>query len=285
MRIGVMGAGAVGCYYSGMLARGGHEVVLVGRPVHVEAMREHGLRMETAAFDERIAVEAATEPEVIAGCDVVLVAVKSADTDKGSSIRPVARLYRSQIAGDKADSVALHDLEVGKSVAQGLRSVSVHSATASARIRSRRSGRNTVSGTRSTGHPTTRLTSRSSAPSCIRLRGRAIVNSRSTSEPSWSCPVATDPKTRTSRPPAAATSPLTSPACWRNLRPNGDVPWKRSRRDTSGWLRPISAAICVCVIPAAEACRTARTNSPRPCAFSWSARRAASARVVDMSQV
>jgi 2-dehydropantoate 2-reductase len=32
MKIAVMGAGAVGCYYGGMLARAGREVVLIGRP-------------------------------------------------------------------------------------------------------------------------------------------------------------------------------------------------------------------------------------------------------------
>jgi len=31
MKIAVMGAGAVGCFYGGMLARAGHEVVLIGR--------------------------------------------------------------------------------------------------------------------------------------------------------------------------------------------------------------------------------------------------------------
>ena len=31
MRIAVMGAGAVGCYYGGMLSRAGHQVMLIGR--------------------------------------------------------------------------------------------------------------------------------------------------------------------------------------------------------------------------------------------------------------
>ena len=52
LKISVMGAGAVGCYFGGMLARGGHEVTLVARPAHVEAIRRDGLRMETKAFDE-----------------------------------------------------------------------------------------------------------------------------------------------------------------------------------------------------------------------------------------
>ena len=32
-----MGAGAVGCYYGGLLARAGHDVVLIARPQHVAA--------------------------------------------------------------------------------------------------------------------------------------------------------------------------------------------------------------------------------------------------------
>ena len=39
MKIAVMGAGAVGSYFGGMLARAGHEVTLVARPAHVEAIR------------------------------------------------------------------------------------------------------------------------------------------------------------------------------------------------------------------------------------------------------
>jgi len=43
-RIAVMGAGAVGCYYGFKLARAGHDVVLIGRPQHVEAVEHQGLR-------------------------------------------------------------------------------------------------------------------------------------------------------------------------------------------------------------------------------------------------
>jgi 2-dehydropantoate 2-reductase len=51
MKIAVMGAGAVGSYYGGMLARAGHDMVLIGRPQHVEAIERHGLRLETQTFD------------------------------------------------------------------------------------------------------------------------------------------------------------------------------------------------------------------------------------------
>ena len=43
VKIAVMGAGAVGCYYGGLLARAGHDVVLIGRAGHVEAIRRAGL--------------------------------------------------------------------------------------------------------------------------------------------------------------------------------------------------------------------------------------------------
>lgn len=76
-----MGAGAVGCYYGGMLARAGHAVVLIGRPAHVEAVKRHGLRLQTQRFDETVAIAAATEASAVAGADLVLCCVKSTDTE------------------------------------------------------------------------------------------------------------------------------------------------------------------------------------------------------------
>ncbi|EFI52434.1 ketopantoate reductase family protein [Afipia sp. 1NLS2] len=90
MKIAVMGAGAVGCFYGGMLARGGHEVTLIGRPVHVEAITKRGgLRFESAIFDGVIPIGANTNPSAVAGADVVLFCVKSADTEEaGQQIAP-----------------------------------------------------------------------------------------------------------------------------------------------------------------------------------------------------
>lgn len=81
MRVAVMGAGAVGCYYGAMLARAGHAVVLIGRPAHVEAVRAQGLRLETRAFDEQVRLDASTEASAVQGADLVLFCVKSTDTD------------------------------------------------------------------------------------------------------------------------------------------------------------------------------------------------------------
>ena len=80
MKTAILGAGAVGCYYGGMLARAGREVVLIGRAPHVEAMNRDGLYMETKAFQEHVRVTARTDAAGVAGADMVLCCVKSNDT-------------------------------------------------------------------------------------------------------------------------------------------------------------------------------------------------------------
>jgi 2-dehydropantoate 2-reductase len=89
MKIAVMGAGAVGCYYGGLLARAGNDVVLIGRPQHVEAVERQGLRLETKTFDERIRISASTEASAVRGAQLVLFCVKSNDTESGAAaIKP-----------------------------------------------------------------------------------------------------------------------------------------------------------------------------------------------------
>jgi 2-dehydropantoate 2-reductase len=80
MKIAVMGAGAVGCYYGGMLARAGHDVVLIGRGQHVDAIDRRGLFMDTQAFREYVPVRASTEASAVGGAELVLCCVKSTDT-------------------------------------------------------------------------------------------------------------------------------------------------------------------------------------------------------------
>lgn len=89
MKVAVMGAGAVGCYYGGMLARAGHEVTLIARPQHVAAVERDGLRMETRAFDERVRVGADTDASAAEGADLILFCVKSTDTESaGAQLKP-----------------------------------------------------------------------------------------------------------------------------------------------------------------------------------------------------
>jgi 2-dehydropantoate 2-reductase len=81
-----MGAGAVGCYYGGMLCRAGHPVMLIGRTPHVEAIRQHGLLMDTTGFRAHIPVQASTEVGDIQGASLVLCCIKSNDTENAAAM-------------------------------------------------------------------------------------------------------------------------------------------------------------------------------------------------------
>ena len=107
-RVAVVGAGAVGCYYGAMLARAGHAVTLIGRPVHVEAMNRGGLRLEARGADERIAVSASADPAAVAGATLVLVCVKSGDSEAAAAqmrphLHPEAVVMSLQNGVDNAD--------------------------------------------------------------------------------------------------------------------------------------------------------------------------------------
>jgi len=80
-RIAVLGSGAVGCYFGGMLARVGAPVTLIGRPQHVKAIARDGLFLDTLHFQEKIPVSASTEVSAVRDADLVLFSVKSLDTE------------------------------------------------------------------------------------------------------------------------------------------------------------------------------------------------------------
>jgi 2-dehydropantoate 2-reductase len=88
----VLGAGAVGCYYGGMLARSGASVTLIGRAAHVDAIRRDGLVIERASGREVVRVEASTGVEAVREAGIVLVCVKSQDSD--AAARTLAPLLR-----------------------------------------------------------------------------------------------------------------------------------------------------------------------------------------------
>ena len=85
MKTAVMGAGAVGCYYGGMLARAGHDVVLIGRAQHVDAVRRDGLFLDTKAFQTHVPMQADTAVSAIKGAKLVLCCVKSTDTQSAAA--------------------------------------------------------------------------------------------------------------------------------------------------------------------------------------------------------
>ena len=79
-----MGAGGVGSYFGGMLARAGIDVTLIGRPAHVEAIQRGGLLLDTASLRERVQIGASTDPDAVAGAGFVLFCVKTTDTETAS---------------------------------------------------------------------------------------------------------------------------------------------------------------------------------------------------------
>jgi len=84
IRVAVLGAGAVGSYFGGMLARVGSQVTLIGRPAHVEAIRAGGLFLDAATFQERIAIGASAEVSAARDADVILFCVKTTDTEEAA---------------------------------------------------------------------------------------------------------------------------------------------------------------------------------------------------------
>jgi 2-dehydropantoate 2-reductase len=83
-RIAVLGAGAVGSYFGGMLARAGAPVILIGRPRHVEAITRDGLFLDSVHFQEHIPVSASTSERAARDADIVLLCVKTVDTENAA---------------------------------------------------------------------------------------------------------------------------------------------------------------------------------------------------------
>lgn len=92
-RVAVVGAGAVGGYFGGMLARAGAHVTLIGRPAHVDVWTRDGLLLDSIHFQQRIPVAASTEVAASRDADLVLFSVKSLDTEE--TARQLAHYRRS----------------------------------------------------------------------------------------------------------------------------------------------------------------------------------------------
>src|SRR5262249_1413416 len=90
MRIGIIGAGAIGCVVGGMLTKVGRDVTLIDQwPEHVEAMRRQGLRLSGTCGDHVIPVKAIHVHElqsITQPFDAAFVAVKSYDTEWATAL-------------------------------------------------------------------------------------------------------------------------------------------------------------------------------------------------------
>ena len=78
MKIAVYGAGAIGGFVGSRLAAAGHEVALIARGAHLEAIRAHGLRVESVLFGPaRYALLATADPADVGPVDFLLLGVKA----------------------------------------------------------------------------------------------------------------------------------------------------------------------------------------------------------------
>jgi len=79
-KIAVVGAGAVGGYFGGLLARAGAPVMFIGRPGFVDAVKRDGLLLDTVQFKEHVKVETSSDLAAARDAEIVLFCVKTTDT-------------------------------------------------------------------------------------------------------------------------------------------------------------------------------------------------------------
>ena len=87
MKIAIMGAGGLGCFFGGMLARAGETVHFIARGAQLEALRREGLHVESAHVGDfhLPQVQATDDPTIIGLVDVVLMGVKTYDLEAASA--------------------------------------------------------------------------------------------------------------------------------------------------------------------------------------------------------
>jgi 2-dehydropantoate 2-reductase len=88
-RIAVVGAGAVGGYFGGMLARAGAPVVMIGRKPFADAVNNKGLVLDKQEAQERIRTAATIDMSAVRDASLVLFCVKATDTS--STARELAQ--------------------------------------------------------------------------------------------------------------------------------------------------------------------------------------------------
>ncbi len=77
MKICIFGAGSIGGVIGGVLANAGHDVSLIARGAHLDALRANGCRVQTGGQDFTVQVAASDTPADFGPQDIVVVAVKA----------------------------------------------------------------------------------------------------------------------------------------------------------------------------------------------------------------
>jgi len=81
MRIGIAGAGAVGCHYGSLLQRAGYDVCFLARGAHLTAMRDAGLMHVSDGKHHTQNVHADGHPSILEGSDIVILTCKMTDIE------------------------------------------------------------------------------------------------------------------------------------------------------------------------------------------------------------
>jgi 2-dehydropantoate 2-reductase len=79
-KVAVVGAGAVGGYFGGLLSRAGLPVVLIGRPAFVDAVKRDGLFLDSIQFKETVRPQASVDLSAVQDAEIILFCVKTTAT-------------------------------------------------------------------------------------------------------------------------------------------------------------------------------------------------------------
>jgi len=79
MRIGIAGAGAVGCHYGSLLEQAGYDVHFLARGAHLNAMRDSGLTHISGDEQHILSVSADSNPSILEGSEIIILTCKMTD--------------------------------------------------------------------------------------------------------------------------------------------------------------------------------------------------------------
>jgi 2-dehydropantoate 2-reductase len=113
MRIAVMGAGGIGGFYGGRLARAGGQIIFIARGAHLRALKEKGLRVQSAVSGDFAlpAVEATDDPATVGPVELVLMCVKAYD------LEAAAQAILPMLAAETAVIPLLNGADIAERVA------------------------------------------------------------------------------------------------------------------------------------------------------------------------
>ena len=95
MKVAIIGTGAMGCVYAGLMREAGHDVWTMDLwQEHIDAISKHGLHLSGASGDRKITgIKATVNPADVGACDLYIIATKAAGVAEAS--RAIAPLMKT----------------------------------------------------------------------------------------------------------------------------------------------------------------------------------------------